>query len=168
MTYRFILSFCAFMFLALAAYARSPLVSDKDSLIIEGEGISHFTIDRNALTTLPRKKVSAKDYKSTTIVTFEGVELCEVLRLAGVKFGKDLKHSELSKYLLVEAMDGYKVVFALPELDPMFTENTVLLADTRDGKPLDTYAGAFCIVVPHEKRNGRWVRQVKSLTIKRS
>jgi hypothetical protein len=44
----------------------------------------------------------------------------------------------------------------------------VLLANKRDGKPLDDYAGALCIIVPHEKRNGRWVRQVKSLTIKRS
>ena len=142
--------------------------STRDSLIVEGEGIPRLAIDYKVLETMPRKKVSAKNYKSTTMVTFEGVELHEVLRRAGVKFGAELKHSDLSKYLVVEALDGYKVVFALPELDPLVTENIVLLADKRDGKPLDDYAGALCIIVPHEKRNGRWVRQVKSLTIKRS
>jgi Oxidoreductase molybdopterin binding domain len=154
--------------IAAQGTARPVFTPMNDSLIIEGDGIARFALDRKALDTMPRKKVSAKDYKSSTVVTFEGVELHEVLRRAGVKFGKELKHGELSKYLLVEAQDGYKVVFALPELDPLVTENIVLLADKRDGKPLDDYAGALCIIVPHEKRNGRWVRQVKSLTIKRS
>ena len=162
-----VFTFCIFLYFSTETYTRPAFAPTSDSLIIEGEGISRFALHRKALDSMPRKKVSAKDYKSTTIVTFEGVELHEVLRRAGVKFGKEMKHSELSKYLLVEALDGYKVVFALPELDPLFTDNVVLLADKRDGKPLDDYAGALCIIAPHEKRNGRWVRQVKSLIIKR-
>ncbi len=162
------LAFSFVLFFTVEIQTTSLLAATGDSLIIEGDGIPRLALDYKVLETMPRKKVSAKNYKSTTMVTFEGVELHEVLRRGGVKFGADLKHSELSKYLVVEALDGYKVVFALPELDPLVTENIVLLADKRDGKPLDDYAGALCIIVPHEKRNGRWVRQVKSLTIKRS
>jgi len=43
----------------------------------------------------------------------------------------------------------------------------VLLADKRDGKPLSADEGPIRIVVPGEKRQGRWVRQVQELRIGR-
>jgi hypothetical protein len=36
---------------------------------------------------------------------------------------------------------------------------------SRDGKPLSETEGPLRIVVPHDKRQARWVRQVTSLTI---
>ena len=45
------------------------------------------------------------------------------------------------RYLVVEAADGYRAVFALPELDPAFSDRVILLADRRDGKPLDGKEG---------------------------
>jgi hypothetical protein len=98
---------------------------------------------------------------------FEGVALFDVLKSAGAKFGNELRGGELAKYLLVEASDGYRVVFALPELDPACTDRVVLLADRRDGKPLDGKEGPLRLVVPGEKRQARWVRQVTALTLKR-
>jgi hypothetical protein len=59
-------------------------------------------------------------------------------------------------------------VFALPELDDAFTDRIVLLADRKDGKGLTEREGPFRIIVPHEKRPARWVRQVVSLTIRQS
>ena len=47
--------------------------------------------------------------------------------------------------LLVEAADGYRVVIALPEIDPAFTDKQFVLAFLKDGKPLDDKEGA----VPH-------------------
>ena len=73
----------------------------------------------------------------------------------------------MALYLLVEAADGYRVVFALPELDPAFTERMVLLADHRDGQPLTTTEGPLRLVVPDDKRHARWVRQVGSGTVRR-
>ncbi len=64
--------------------------------------------------------------------------------------------------------DGYRAVFALPELDPAYTDKIILLADKRDGKPMDAKEGPLRIVVPDEKRHARWVRQVTGLVIKRS
>jgi hypothetical protein len=67
--------------------------------------------------------------------------------------------------LLVEAADGYRVLFALPEIDPAFTDKRVVLAFLKDGKPLDAKEGPYRIVVPDEKRMARWVRQVTTLKI---
>ncbi|MDG3006126.1 hypothetical protein [Paludisphaera mucosa] len=53
---------------------------------------------------------------------------------------------------MVEASDGYRALFALPELDPSFTDRVILLADRRAGKPLDDRQGPLRIVAPGEKR----------------
>jgi hypothetical protein len=71
-------------------------------------------------------------------------------------------------YLVVEAADGYRAVFALPELDPLFTDRVILLADRRDGKSLSEREGPLRIIVPGEKRPARWVRQVVALKVGRS
>ncbi len=64
------------------------------------------------------------------------------------------------------ARDGYRAVYALAELDAAFTEAVVLLADRRDGQPLSSEEGPFRLVLPHEKRAARWVRQVIRLGVK--
>ncbi len=57
--------------------------------------------------------------------------------------------------------------FALPELDAAFTDQIVVLATARDGRPLPPEAGPYQIVVPREKRPARWVRQVQRLRVVR-
>ena len=74
----------------------------------------------------------------------------------------------MALYLLVDAADDYRVVFALPEVDPAFTERMVLLADHRDGQPLAVVEGPLRLVAPDEKRPARWVRQVRSCTVHRT
>jgi DMSO/TMAO reductase YedYZ molybdopterin-dependent catalytic subunit len=114
---------------------------------------------------LPRQTVRAKDHGKEG--EFEGVPLVEVLKASGVKFGQDLRGPALVGYLVVEAADGYRAVFALPELDPAFTDRIILLADRRDGKPLGGNAGPLRVIVPGEKRHARWVRQVTGLRLGR-
>jgi DMSO/TMAO reductase YedYZ molybdopterin-dependent catalytic subunit len=116
---------------------------------------------------LPRQTVRAKD-RDGNEAEFEGVPLVEVLKSAGVKFGQDLRGPALAAYLVVEASDGYRAVFALPELDPAFTDGVVLLADRREGKPLAGNEGPLRVIVPGEKRHSRWVRQVVALRIGRA
>lgn len=114
---------------------------------------------------LPRQAVRAKDHDGKE-AEFEGVPLVEVLTAAGVPFGEGLRGPALANYLVVEASDGYRAVFALPELDPACTDRVILLADRRDGKPLDEKHGPLR-VVPGEKRHSRWVRQVTTLKLGR-
>jgi DMSO/TMAO reductase YedYZ molybdopterin-dependent catalytic subunit len=119
------------------------------------------------LATLPRREIRARD-RDGTEATFTGVALVDLLRLAGVPLGQELRGQHLATYLLIEAADGYRVVFALPELDPAFTDREVLLADRRDGQPLAAAEGPLRLVVPGEKRHARWIRQVLSCTIHRA
>ena len=71
----------------------------------------------------------------------------------------------MSDVLVVGAIDGYKVAFALAEIDPAFATREIVLADRRDGKPLDDKEGPLRVVAPGDKRPARWVRQVITLRI---
>lgn len=96
---------------------------------------------------------------------YAGVPIAELLTRAGAPLGKELRGSKMKFYLVVKADDGYEAVFALPELDPGFTDQLVLLADRRDGHALAPQEGAFRIIIPGEKRHARWMRQVTTLEV---
>lgn len=136
-------------------------------LTIGGEVERPLKLTAGDMAKLPRLTVRAKDHDGKE-VTFEGVELGEVLKLAGIPSGEKLSGKSLALFLVADAADGYRAVFTLPELDHAFTERVVLLADRRDGKALSGNEGRLRIVVPDEKRQARWVRQVVSLTIRRA
>lgn len=121
-------------------------------------------LTRSDLEALPHVKVSASEH-SLPPVTFEGVTLKSVLEKAGVTFGESLRGKRMASCLLVEASDGYRVVIALPELDPGFTDKQIVLAFLREGKPLSEKEGPYRVVIPDEKRPARWVRQVTTLKI---
>jgi DMSO/TMAO reductase YedYZ molybdopterin-dependent catalytic subunit len=136
-------------------------------LAVTGEVAHPLKLTAADLAKLPHQKLTTKDTDGKT-VTFEGVALVQLLQSAGVEFGEKLRGKNLALFLVVEAADGYKAVFALPELDPAFNDRTIILAETRDGKPLAEAEGHWRIILPDEKRHGRWVRQVVSLTIRRA
>ena len=96
---------------------------------------------------------------------YEGVLLSDVLKQAGQPLGEELRGSLLSKYVLVTAHDGYRVLFSLPEVDPAFSEARVIIADTVDGKALPDREGPLRIVIPSEKREARWIRMVEKVEI---
>ncbi len=96
---------------------------------------------------------------------YEGVPLRDILERAGAPLGEALRGPALATYLVATGADGYRVIFALAEVDSGFTDRVILLADRRDGTALPANAAPFQIIVPGEKRPARWVRQVVSLEI---
>jgi hypothetical protein len=96
---------------------------------------------------------------------YTGVPLSTILKRAGMPSGEDLRGSLLTRYVVVTAHDGYRVLFSLPELDPAFTDKQAILADRVDGKPLAGREGPLRIVVPEEKREARWIRMVEKIEI---
>ena len=56
---------------------------------------------------LPRCSVRAKEHDGKES-EFEGVEVGEILKLAGVKFGEQLRGRDLALFLVVEAADRYR------------------------------------------------------------
>lgn len=104
---------------------------------------------------------SAHDVKGQ----FSGVALADVLALVGAPAGDALRGPALASYVLVEAADGYRVTFALAETNAGFTDKLILLADRKDGAPLNAHDGPFQLIVPDEKRPARWVRQVTRISV---
>ena len=132
-------------------------------LTVQTETGKQTALSKDEIASLPHTKVSVGS--SEAPATYEGVMLKAVLEKAGVEFGSTLRGKRMASCLLVEAADQYRVVIALPELDPDFTDKQVVLAFLRDGKPLDQKEGPYRIVIPSEKRMARWVRQVTTLKI---
>ena len=97
---------------------------------------------------------------------YDGVPLTEILRRAGVAIGRaPVRGTALTSVVFVIGLDGFHAVFALAELDPASTDQRVLLADTRDGRPLSGDEGPLRIVAPGDKYPARWVRHVVRLTV---
>lgn len=71
----------------------------------------------------------------------------------------------MASYILAEASDGYRVVFALAELDSDFQDSNVIVADMQDGAALGPNQGPLKLVAPHDKRPARWIRMLNSLTV---
>lgn len=135
------------------------------SAIIKGEVKSELILTPADVDKLPKTSISQKD-RADQEHTYSGVELGLVLKNAGVTLAEELKGENLTKYLLVEASDGYQIIFSLAEIDPAFTSRKIILANRKDDKLLAADEGPFRIIIEGEKRKPRNARQVISLTVK--
>jgi hypothetical protein len=72
----------------------------------------------------------------------------------------------MARRVVVEAADGYRVVFALAELDPSIGARHVLVVDREDGNPLSASDGPYRLVVEGEVRPARWSRQVVAFHVR--
>jgi hypothetical protein len=153
---------CAALLLAVMLQISSAQ-AQAQQLTVQVEPGKQKVLTRAEIEVLPHVKVSTVIHGSSS--TFEGASLQAVLEKAGVGFGESLRGVRMASCLLVEGADGYRVVIALPELDPAFTDKQIILAFLKDGKPLDDKEGPYRIVIPDEKRPARWVRQVTALKI---
>lgn len=150
----------AILSLALALPALPVLAQTKvDVVTLDGKTVSV------ALDGFTRHVVTTGDH--TKKVTFEGVLLRDVLAKAGTPLGEDLHGPDaLTRFVKISARDGYAVVFSIAELDAGFTDEVVILADIRDGQRLGPDVGPLQVVTPHEKRAGRWIRQVSKIEVR--
>ena len=136
-------------------------------LRVEVENGKTLTLTVKDLAKFPRREIKAKAHDEKEAI-YNGYNLSDILLAAGAKIGKDeLRGKEQAAYIAIEAVDGYKATFSIAEVAPEFTDKIILLADTRDGKPLGEQNGVWQIIVPDDKKHGRWVRQVTALKIKK-
>lgn len=120
-------------------------------------------LDEATLARLPRESVKASAHGQD--LDCEGIALANLLRATGAMPADPLRGTQLTRYLLVTARDGYRAIYSLAELDPSLSDRRVLLVDRCSGKPLDAEDGPLRLVAPGDARPARWVRQVKSLTV---
>ncbi len=135
------------------------------TLTVSGEVIKPLTLTTDELKAMVHTEVMGKDHDGKEH-RYSGVPLIELLKQAGATVGSELRGKNLAKYVIVKASDGYVAIFSLPELDPEFATRTILLADSMDGTALTGSKGPYQIVVPGEKKQGRWVRQVNLIEVR--
>lgn len=149
-------------FPALSAHARQ---TSNPQFKIGGAVSTPLTITAADLKAMPRKTVKVLNNHNQKTETYEGVLLEVLLQKAGVPLGEALRGKLMTAYVLVDASDGYQVVFSLAELDPAFTDSEVIIADTMDGSRLGESEGLFKLVARRDKRPARWVRMVKAISV---
>jgi hypothetical protein len=135
-------------------------------ITVRGDIPATVVLKSGDLSQLPRETVSIPEQDGTK-VAYEGVPLREVLKRAGVPLGKELRGKALSSYVLARAHDGYQVLFSLGEIDTAFGNESIVVADKRDGKPLFGYQGPFRLVCPNDKAGARSVRMLETLELVR-
>ena len=134
------------------------------ALTVTGEVKTSLALTLAEIESMQAETINAKDHDGST-ASYQGVSLHTILVRAGVPQGESLRGEALHLCVLVKAADGYQVVFSVAELDPLFTDKETLLAYRRDGKELDSKAGPLRLVIPDEKRQARWVREVTGLEV---
>lgn len=152
------------LILLTCGLVKAQTTTNTHIITVEGEVLKPLSLSSIDIAAMKHMDIQTKDKDGVTHV-YSGVPLSEILTMAGVSLGKELRGKNLAKLLLVKASDGYEVVFALPEIDPEFSDKVILLADKMDGKSLAAGIGPFRIVVPEEKRQARWIREVTILKV---
>ena len=145
---------------ARASAQASPAVA----IHVAGEVPRHLDLSAADLAAFQRQTIRVTDDQGSS-VEYGGVPVAEILEKSGAPLGKELKGANLALGVIARASDGYRVLFSLTEFDAAFTDRIILLADRRDGKPLDGREGPLRLVVWGDKRHARWVRGVIILEI---
>jgi len=135
------------------------------SAVIEGEVQTKLVLTPADVDKLPKTSITQKDRNGKEHI-YTGVKLGLILKNAGVTLADELKGENLTKYLLIEASDGYQVLFSLAEVDSAFTSRKIILANRKDGVLLLAGEGPFHIIIEGEKRKPRNARQVISIKVK--
>jgi hypothetical protein len=133
-------------------------------VVLQGTTGEPIRLTETDLKKLPRIEVEAVDHGGAK-ARYSGVPLRALLDRLGVPQGEKVRGKWIGSFVAVDALDDYRAVFGLAELDPAFNDRTIILADLRNGQPLDKKHGPFQIVAPGEKRQARWVRMVREIRV---
>ena len=152
-------SFKAF-FLMLFFFVPGITFAQKEMIMVTGipvpVRIDPSTLSRSSLKTLGR---DGKEH------VYSGVLLSELLTKSGIALGN--KSESINSYIITKAKDSYKSIFSLAEIDPLFAEQPILIADKIDGNALSQSDAPFQVIVPSDKIQTRWVRQLVSIELVR-
>jgi DMSO/TMAO reductase YedYZ molybdopterin-dependent catalytic subunit len=145
----------------------SPESQPAFALKVDGEVSKALSLTAKAIGKMPHQSATVTEHDGTK-ATYSGVALRDVLLQAGVPIGPgELRGKNQGLFVVAEGSDGYTVVIALPEVDADFTDATILIADQRNGEKLDAKSGVVKLIVPEDKKQGRWVRGLVALHVRR-
>jgi DMSO/TMAO reductase YedYZ molybdopterin-dependent catalytic subunit len=159
---------CLVLVAACASHARVAAQSPTAALRLSAQ--RDTTLTAADLARLPRTqvRVAASGHAADSAhaqVLYEGVAVADLLALVGAPLGSALRGRAVASYVLVEAADGYRVVFSLEEAGARPQTPALLLADRRDGQALSPEEGPLRIIAP-DARHSRWIRQVVRISVR--
>jgi hypothetical protein len=123
------------------------------------------TFSTEEIAALPHETISVMNAHLKKTESYSGVPLAALLEKMGLPFAKANEHALLQSYWIAEGTDGYRVVVSAYEALSAVHMDSVLVADSSDGKPLEA-DGALKLVISGDKRPQRWIQNLKSLTLK--
>ena len=153
---------------AFALALLAPLYAqDADAkLIIAGDVTNPLTLTKADLASCPAPPSPLKA-EGGAHNHYEGSPSLRRSEGSGRAAWKQLMGKALASYVLAEARDGYQVVYTLTELDPSFTDNKIIVADTDQRQTSLPISGPFRLVVPGEKKGARSIRMLEKITVVR-
>jgi hypothetical protein len=137
----------------------------KDTLVLMADVYHNpVTLTAEQFRALPHSTLKVHNGHSNADEAYAGVALETLLAMVNAPIGKELRKEALTSYLICSGTDGYSILVSLPEADPSFHDGQMLVADTRDGKPLEK-AGPFQLIVGGDKHPARWVHNLQSISL---
>jgi hypothetical protein len=134
------------------------------NITISGDSLETQTISMGTFQDMHQSVVMAKAHDEK-VHRYTGVSLADLLKKTGVLLGDSAKRNTVKSYIVVTAADNYRAIYSLAEIDPLFANRLIILANKMDKRPLPATEGPLQIIVPGEKKHARWVRQVNSIQL---
>ena len=147
---------------AVLALAWTPALAQDIKVTVVGR--DSVVLTPADLKALPRAKATFTAHGHP--VTYEGAVLNAALLKAGVVSGDRLMGRYLNQVVVAKGADGFTATYSLGETDPIYRTNPVIIADSKDGQPLDAKEGPYRLVVDGDLRPGRSVRMLASVEVK--
>jgi len=148
--------------LALASLATPAAAQTGDSLILESPS-GHVVVHATDWASLPHDTLRVQFHEQPAQL-YAGVPLPALLQLVGVR-SDSLRGRQLTRRIVIEASDGYRVVLALSDLDPTLGGRRVLAANQVDGQTLPPKEAPYRLLIAGDERPSRWMRQVVAIRV---
>lgn len=138
--------------------------ADTVSVMVRHGSACASSITLARLRALPAHSATITAHDGTK-ATYEGAWLKDVLNMACPSIAAITKREMVRSAVRVSAADNYGALVALTEADSSFRARPVILAWSRDGRPLDDHDGPLQLIVPDDLRHARDVRKVNGLEV---
>ncbi|MGB6027292.1 MAG: hypothetical protein WA899_12645 [Candidatus Sulfotelmatobacter sp.] len=160
---------CTVLFVSLALPAEWPGTAAVEGSLVLTADPSHARVVLSPadFRALPHITITVHNGHTNAAETYSGAPLATLLEKVNAPLGKELHGEAMTRYVVATGSDGYSVVLSLAEVDPEFHAGRVLVADARDGKPLEKN-GPFQLIVSDDKRPARWVHNLISIALRRA
>jgi hypothetical protein len=156
---RILLALCLLLPSVASAQPRAP-----GSIVVRVDG-QERVLSPAELAKATRHEQTVTVGQTTATETVSGVLLWDVLQLAGVPSSNASGRQRAVMYVKLTGADGQRAVIALAEIDPSYSQRVFLVADRRNGKPLDGSEGPWRVFIPADMRHARWIRGLASVEI---